>query len=72
MAPTDATVKVYHRGNLAGKFAIFFTSEKAMKIAKEAGIKDNLFAANNTDINLKKAEAFLARQRLRYDMVIFR
>ena len=70
MAPTDATIKIYNRGNLAGKFAIFFTSEKAMKIAKGTGIKDNIFAASNTDINLKKAELFLERQRLRYDTVI--
>ena len=70
MAPIDATIKIYNRGNLAGNFAIFFISEKAMKIAKDTGIKDNIFAATNTGINLKKAELFLERQRLRYDTVI--
>lgn len=69
----DVTIKHYHRGNLAGKLAMFFESDKAKAICANIR-KDNLncIAMELTDTNADKAAQLCERHRLYYEIIELR
>lgn len=68
-AQLDCTLKIYNRGKLAGKFAIFFNTDKAKKIAKALNLKNDILAAETTETRLTNARALLNRNKLYYDEI---
>jgi len=74
----DAILKIYNRGNLNGKFALFFKSDKAISTAKKIGVKPvtdgedtaYIIAGSNNEENVKKAESFLNDWQLHYEIII--
>jgi len=74
----DAILKIYKRGNLSGKYAIFFRSDKAINLCIKKGIKPvndgndtaYIIAGENTPENIVKAENFLSENQLYYSTFI--
>jgi hypothetical protein len=69
-APVDCTIKIYTRGNLAGKLAIFFTSDKAKEIAKnKLELKSDILATINREHTQSNAEKLLSANKLHYEII---
>lgn len=74
---SDITIKVYKRGNLAGKIALYFCTDKAKKVYEkivwvpEKRIKDdnNRYLLAYDVAALPKAETFCSNNQLHYEII---
>ena len=68
MYSSDCYLKVYNTGNLAGKFAIFFESNNAKKVAVNcnAPLIDGIYILAFSQNNLDKGRKFLENNKLHY------
>ena len=68
--PSDVTIIDYNSGNLKGKLALFFITDKAKQVYKTMLI-DSLYclAYDKSDTIMAKAEQFCINHNLHYELV---